>query len=89
MQAVGRDILLVDDEAIQRSIAFDILEGMGYCANVVSSGEAAIEFVKSEKVDFLVLGAFKVALCGLDCLALWESTLFAIIFSSLLALVKY
>jgi len=36
----GERILLVEDEAIQRSIAFDILERMGYYVKVVSSGEA-------------------------------------------------
>ena len=51
----GERILVVDDEPVQRRIACDILERMGYCAESVSSGEAAIEFVKSEAVDLLVL----------------------------------
>ncbi len=48
-------ILVVDDELHLREIASNILHTLGYRVDVVSSGEEAIQFVKDNKVDLLVL----------------------------------
>jgi len=51
----GETILVVDDEAGQREIACSMLTKLGYRAEAVSGGEAALEYVKSHPVDLLVL----------------------------------
>jgi len=51
----GEKILVVDDEERQRQIASGILTRLGYNAETVSSGEAAIEYVKEHPVDLIVL----------------------------------
>ena len=51
----GEKILVVDDEERQRAIASGILTRLGYNAETVSSGEAAIEHVKENQVDLIVL----------------------------------
>ena len=51
----GEKILVVDDEERQREIASGILTRMGYNAEAVSSGEEAIEYVKQNPVDLIVL----------------------------------
>jgi CheY-like chemotaxis protein len=51
----GEKILVVDDEERQREIASGILTKLGYNAETVSSGEAAIRYVKENAVDLIVL----------------------------------
>jgi len=51
----GEKILVVDDEERQREIAGGILTRLGYTAETVSSGEEAIEYVKENPVDLIVL----------------------------------
>lgn len=51
----GEKILVVDDEERQREIASGILNRLGYTAEAVSSGEEAIEYVKENPVDLIVL----------------------------------
>jgi len=51
----GEKILVVDDEERQREIASGILTRLGYNAETVSSGEAAIEYVKEHPVDLILL----------------------------------
>jgi len=48
-------ILVVDDEAQQRDIAFRLLTELNYHAATVSSGELAIEYIKRESFDLIVL----------------------------------
>jgi two-component system, cell cycle sensor histidine kinase and response regulator CckA len=54
-QGHGEKILVVDDEERQREIAGGILTKLGYIVETVSSGEEAIEFVKENPVDLIVL----------------------------------
>ena len=54
-QGHGEKILVVDDEERQRKIASEILTRLDYTAETVSSGEAAIEYVKENPVDLIVL----------------------------------
>ncbi len=53
--AHGERILVVDDEAQQRDIATQILEELGYKVQAVSSGEDAIEYLRTDQVDLLFL----------------------------------
>lgn len=51
----GEKILVVDDVEEQRRIASEILLKLGYLPTVVSSGEEAVEYLKSHSADLLVL----------------------------------
>ena len=51
----GESILIVDDVEQQRDIAFEMLKGLGYSVTAVSSGEAAVEYLKTNPVDLVVL----------------------------------
>ncbi len=51
----GESILVIDDVEEQREIASGILRKLGYSVESVSSGEEAIEYVKENQVDILVL----------------------------------
>ena len=51
----GEKILVVDDEENQRDIACGLLTSLGYTTEAVSSGEEAIEYVKEQMVDLIVL----------------------------------
>ncbi len=51
----GEHILIVDDEELLRNIAGEMLEHLGYDVDSVSSGEAAIEFVRKNKIDLLLI----------------------------------
>ncbi|MFQ5823476.1 MAG: PAS domain S-box protein [bacterium] len=48
-------ILVVDDDPVQRRVASQILERMGYEVNTVSSGEQAVNYVKKHPQDLLLL----------------------------------
>jgi CheY-like chemotaxis protein len=51
----GESILIVDDVEKQREIASMILSQLNYSVNTVASGEAAVEYIKNNKADLLVL----------------------------------
>ncbi len=51
----GQTILVVDDVQEQREIASVLLTQLGYAAHAVSSGEEAVEYVKTNSTDLLVL----------------------------------
>ncbi|SHI44123.1 PAS domain S-box-containing protein [Malonomonas rubra DSM 5091] len=51
----GERILVVDDESHMRDIACQMLSELGYKAESVSSGEKALEFLKTHKVDLIVI----------------------------------
>ncbi|HEX7505390.1 MAG TPA: response regulator [Polyangia bacterium] len=51
----GESILIVDDIQVQRALCTSILTRLGYKVATVSSGEEAIEYVKHNPVDLLVL----------------------------------
>jgi CheY-like chemotaxis protein len=51
----GESVLVVDDVQEQREVATTLLTQLGYSVNAVSSGEAAVEYLKSNKTDVLVL----------------------------------
>lgn len=51
----GQKILVVDDEHDQREIASVLLAELGYSVHTVPSGEEAIEYLKTNTVDLLLL----------------------------------
>ncbi len=51
----GERILVVDDKKSQREIARRLLSRLGYQAHTVKSGEEAVEYIKSEPVDLVIL----------------------------------
>ena len=51
----GEHILVVDDEPQLRDIASQMLRNLGYKIDSVSSGELAVEFVKENPVDLIVV----------------------------------
>ncbi|KAB2890908.1 MAG: response regulator [Desulfobulbaceae bacterium] len=51
----GETILVVDDVATQRQITCSILDRLGYRAEAVPGGEAAVEFVRKQPVDLVLL----------------------------------
>ena len=48
-------ILVVDDEKNQRDIACQMLNSLGYATEAVSSGEAAVEYLKYHHADLVLL----------------------------------
>jgi PAS domain S-box-containing protein len=51
----GELVLVVDDIAEQRDVASGLLTRLGYKVAAVSSGEEAVEYLKSSEADILVL----------------------------------
>ena len=51
----GEYILIVDDEPHLRNIGSQMLQAIGYRVESVSSGELAIEFMRNNSVDLIVL----------------------------------
>ncbi|MDR3038688.1 MAG: cache domain-containing protein, partial [Candidatus Adiutrix sp.] len=51
----GERILVVDDVDIQRKLASKMLTTLGYHPVAVASGEAAVEFLKKEDVELVIL----------------------------------
>jgi two-component system cell cycle sensor histidine kinase/response regulator CckA len=51
----GESVLVTDDIAEQRDIAARLLTRLGYSVRVVSSGEEAVEYLKGNDADILVL----------------------------------
>ncbi len=51
----GEKVLVVDDEERQREIACELLNKLSYSPEAVSSGEEAVEYIKEQPVDLIVL----------------------------------
>ena len=51
----GEAILVMDDVETQRKIASGMLKELGYSVAMVSSGEEAVEYLKTNKADLLLL----------------------------------
>jgi len=51
----GEKILVVDDEKNQRIIACSILSKLGYVTEAVESGEKAIDYLRKNKADLILL----------------------------------
>lgn len=55
IQGAGQRVLIVDDELLQREIAAQFLDTLGYRALAVASGEAAVELLHKQQVDLVLL----------------------------------
>lgn len=55
LDGMGERILVVDDEAIQRDVAYQMLTSLRYNVDVAASGEEAIVMLKSNPVDLVIL----------------------------------
>ncbi len=53
--AKGESVLVIDDVKEQREIASKILKNLGYSVTSVSSGEEAVDYLKENSADLLVL----------------------------------
>jgi len=51
----GESILVVDDNELQRDISCKMLKRLGYKSRATSSGEEAIEYLKTHPVDLILL----------------------------------
>jgi PAS domain S-box-containing protein len=51
----GASVLVVDDVKEQREIASGMLKQLGYSATSVSNGEEAVDYMKKESADLLIL----------------------------------
>jgi CheY-like chemotaxis protein len=54
-QGRGENILIVDDVEAQRSLAATILENLNYRVATAMSGEAAVEYLRTNNADLIVL----------------------------------
>lgn len=55
LKGKGETILVVDDVETQREISCSILTALGYRCVTVSSGEDAVQYVKDNRVDLILL----------------------------------
>jgi CheY-like chemotaxis protein len=69
-QGNGESILVVDDVKVQREIASKILSQLGYSVKTAESGEHALELLKKDAVDLVVLDMIMVP--GIDGLETYE-----------------
>jgi CheY-like chemotaxis protein len=69
----GESVLVVDDIAEQRDIASSLLTRLGYEVHVLSSGEEAVEYLKENKADILVLDMIMAP--GIDGLETYQRVL--------------
>lgn len=51
----GQKILVVDDETLQREIATQLLDSLRYSSVAMESGEKAVEYLKKDQVDVVLL----------------------------------
>ena len=51
----GETVLVVDDIAEQRDVASGLIKKLGYEVHAVSSGDEAIQYLKRNKADILIL----------------------------------
>jgi len=69
----GESVLVVDDIAEQREIASRLLTRLAYKVHLVASGEEAVEYLKGNKADILVLDMIMAP--GIDGLETYQRVL--------------
>lgn len=55
LRGKGESILVIDDVAVQRTLAVSILTKLGYTVTSVSGGEEAVAYLRENSADLLVL----------------------------------
>lgn len=51
----GESVLIVDDDDVQREVSYHILSKLGYRVQVLDKGEKAVEFMKTNSCDLVIL----------------------------------
>jgi PAS domain S-box-containing protein len=69
----GESVLVVDDIAEQQDVASRLLTRLGYKVHMVSSGEEAVEYLKGNRADILVLDMIMAP--GIDGLETYQRVL--------------
>ncbi|MBP1711625.1 MAG: signal transduction histidine kinase with reciever domain protein, partial [Deltaproteobacteria bacterium] len=69
----GESVLVVDDIVEQRDVASSLLKKLGYEVHAVSSGEEAVEYLRQNKADLLILDMIMVP--GIDGLETYQRIL--------------
>jgi PAS domain S-box-containing protein len=69
----GESVLVIDDIAEQRDVAAGLLTRLGYVVHVISSGEEALRYLRSNKADLLVLDMIMTP--GIDGLETYQRVL--------------
>ena len=54
-KGMGQSVLVVDDDASQQKISANMLKRLEYKVSVLESGEAAIEYLKTNRADLVIL----------------------------------
>lgn len=62
----GEKILVVDDDPVQRSVAGQLLKRLGYRVHQVSSGEEAVNYVRRNPQDLLILDMVMEGIDGVE-----------------------
>lgn len=69
----GESLLVVDDVEEQRELAVNLLTRLGYRAAAASSGEAALDYLRENRVDLVLLDMIMEP--GMDGLATYRKIL--------------
>ena len=64
----GGTVLIVDDEAGMRGVLQEFVEGEGYTSQAVSDGQQAIELVKAQRPQVVLLDILMPGLGGIEAL---------------------
>jgi DNA-binding response OmpR family regulator len=68
------NILVVDDEAVERQTLSEILRLEGYRVSAVSNGEAAVDFVRTNPVELMLLDLRMPGMSGLEVIKVVNRT---------------
>ncbi|NPV67203.1 MAG: response regulator [Anaerolineae bacterium] len=66
---MSREILVVDDDPLLCRLFATTLEKHGYTAHIAYSGPSALEFLKAQPVDLVVLDIMMADMDGVDVIA--------------------
>ncbi len=69
----GETVLVVDDITEQRDVASALLKKLGYKVHAVANGEEAVEYLRQNKADIIVLDMIMVP--GIDGLETYQKIL--------------
>jgi DNA-binding response OmpR family regulator len=72
---VKANILVVDDEPVERQTLMEILRLEGHHVSAVASGEAALDYVRLNPVDLMLLDLRMPGMSGLDVIKVVSRTL--------------
>jgi len=68
LQTGGLTVLLAEDNPVNQTLTRALLEQLGHCVLTVADGSQALDLVKQQKVDVLLLDVMMPAMDGLSAL---------------------